>query len=164
MIALRFDGIIGTQLQVSHVCRTMYLTHTYTMLITIYLLIKLTGQSHRHNGGPKQVFIIRSNSHILVTCHFRRYISHKASAELYWSLNSDWNPQCRHVTELTRRVWRYQRGNQNPYIKEEHTTRWWNGHNTHLRESIAWCHKWTGECGNLDIYTWSYLLLSKCAW
>ena len=24
----------------------------------------------------------------------------------------------------TRRVWRYQRGNQNPYIEEEHTTQW----------------------------------------
>jgi hypothetical protein len=23
-----------------------------------------------------------------------------------------------------RRVWRYQRGNQNPYIEEEHTTQW----------------------------------------
>ena len=23
-----------------------------------------------------------------------------------------------------RRVWRYQRGNQNPYIEEEHTTHW----------------------------------------
>ena len=23
-----------------------------------------------------------------------------------------------------RRVWRYQRGNQNPYIREEHTTQW----------------------------------------
>jgi len=23
-----------------------------------------------------------------------------------------------------RRVWRYQRGNQNPYVKEEQTTQW----------------------------------------
>ena len=26
--------------------------------------------------------------------------------------------------QLTRRVWRYQRGNQNPYIEEEQTTQW----------------------------------------
>jgi hypothetical protein len=25
---------------------------------------------------------------------------------------------------VTRRVWRYQRGNQNPYIEDEHTTQW----------------------------------------
>jgi hypothetical protein len=25
---------------------------------------------------------------------------------------------------LERRVWRYQKGNQNPYIKEEQTTQW----------------------------------------
>ena len=25
---------------------------------------------------------------------------------------------------VVRRVWRYQRGNQNPYIKEEQTTQW----------------------------------------
>ena len=25
---------------------------------------------------------------------------------------------------FVRRVWRYQRGNQNPYIEEEHTTQW----------------------------------------
>ena len=30
-----------------------------------------------------------------------------------------------HVIILTlRRVWRYQRGNQNPYIEEEQTTQW----------------------------------------
>jgi hypothetical protein len=27
-------------------------------------------------------------------------------------------------TKLTRRVWGYQRGNQNPYIEEEQTTQW----------------------------------------
>ena len=30
---------------------------------------------------------------------------------------------CR-VNLVTRRVWRYQRGNQNPYIEEEQTTQW----------------------------------------
>ena len=29
-----------------------------------------------------------------------------------------------HVTRLLRRVWRHQRGNQNPYIEEEQTTQW----------------------------------------
>ena len=29
-----------------------------------------------------------------------------------------------HVTAVSRRVWRYQRGNQNPYIEEEQTTQW----------------------------------------
>jgi len=26
--------------------------------------------------------------------------------------------------DIIRRVWRYQRGNQNPYIEEERTTQW----------------------------------------
>jgi len=30
----------------------------------------------------------------------------------------------RHCFMQTRRVWRYQRGNQNPYIEEEQTTQW----------------------------------------
>jgi hypothetical protein len=29
-----------------------------------------------------------------------------------------------HLSVDTRRVWRYQRGNQNPYIEEEQTTQW----------------------------------------
>ena len=28
------------------------------------------------------------------------------------------------ATYILRRVWRYQRGNQNPYIEEEQTTQW----------------------------------------
>jgi hypothetical protein len=28
------------------------------------------------------------------------------------------------INLVKRRVWRYQRGNQNPYIEEEHTTQW----------------------------------------
>jgi hypothetical protein len=28
------------------------------------------------------------------------------------------------VETVARRVWRYQRGNQNPYIEEEQTTQW----------------------------------------
>ena len=28
------------------------------------------------------------------------------------------------VTQITRRIWRYQRGSQNPYIEEEQTTQW----------------------------------------
>jgi len=31
---------------------------------------------------------------------------------------------CWYVCHIRRRVWRYQRGNQNPYIKEEQTTQW----------------------------------------
>jgi len=29
-----------------------------------------------------------------------------------------------YLTTVLRRVWRYQRGNQNPYIEEEQTTQW----------------------------------------
>jgi hypothetical protein len=29
-----------------------------------------------------------------------------------------------HYTRTRRRVWRYQRGNYNPYIEEEQTTQW----------------------------------------
>jgi len=29
-----------------------------------------------------------------------------------------------HIYVIIRRVWRYQRGNQNPYIEEEQTTQW----------------------------------------
>ena len=34
------------------------------------------------------------------------------------------NEQLMVVTYLFRRVWRYQRGNKNPYIEEEQTTQW----------------------------------------
>ena len=36
------------------------------------------------------------------------------------SINSAWSSR----EYETRRVWRYQRGNQNPYIEEEQTTQW----------------------------------------
>ena len=34
------------------------------------------------------------------------------------------NPAPEYMTRALRRVWRYQRGNQNPYIEEEQTTQW----------------------------------------
>jgi len=35
-----------------------------------------------------------------------------------------WNNKCSNTSQFIRRVWRYQRGNQNPYIEEEQTIQW----------------------------------------
>ena len=43
------------------------------------------------------------------------------------SIRYGWQIYCGNTTlniRYTRRVWRYQRGNQNPYIEEEQTTQW----------------------------------------
>jgi hypothetical protein len=43
------------------------------------------------------------------------------------SIRYDWQIYCGNTTlniRYTRRVWRYQRVNQNPYIEEEQTTQW----------------------------------------
>jgi hypothetical protein len=35
-----------------------------------------------------------------------------------------WNNKCSNNSHIIRRVWRYQRGNQNPYIEEKQSTQW----------------------------------------
>ena len=40
-----------------------------------------------------------------------------------WSSWLSWKIICIYI-QVLRRVWRYQRGNQNPYIEEEQTTQW----------------------------------------
>jgi hypothetical protein len=40
---------------------------------------------------------------------------------LIFSIGTSFNNRYK---QIVRRVWRYQRGNQNPYIEEEHTTQW----------------------------------------
>jgi hypothetical protein len=46
---------------------------------------------------------------------------HDHDGHLY-NVNDDLSYQW--VSESVRRVWRYQRGNQNPYIEDEQTTQW----------------------------------------
>ena len=44
---------------------------------------------------------------------------------LFLEFGADVNVTCKYdITTGLRRVWRYQRGNQNPYIEEEQTTQW----------------------------------------
>jgi len=56
-------------------------------------------------------------------------IDNYSSMELYWELTKDLAQDISVTNTFVpstnlRRVWRYQRGNQNPYIDEKQTTQW----------------------------------------
>jgi len=60
---------------------------------------------------------------LLVHCPFSFGHFVVCSSSIYGFWLSFWYLQIL-LLNISRRVWRYQRGNQNPYIKEEQTTQW----------------------------------------
>jgi hypothetical protein len=59
--------------------------------------------------------------------HFLLYMWHPSCCYCYKPGTNSWmkkGPDCDYDRYNTRRVWRYQRGNPNPYIEEEQTTQW----------------------------------------
>ena len=63
---------------------------------------------------------------LVLKCHLLLFLSYKISYNWTSFMRSPvWEdhflcPKC----DIIRRVWRYQRDNQNPYIEEEHTKQW----------------------------------------
>ena len=66
------------------------------------------------------------------------------------------------MSDVIRRVWRYQRGNQNPYIEEEQTTQWpkEKGTKGHMSWSFDW--RWEVIVCFVDHHCVNILFITSC--
>jgi hypothetical protein len=95
----------------------MYARRINWSSVSTILQIELGGRVWRYQRGNQNLYIeeeqttqwSKDTKGVIRICISKKNRQHNGQKEKY---------------KRTRRVWRYQRGNQNPYIEEEQTTHW----------------------------------------